>query len=235
PDLEGKNVLALDEFPLSLGSAYLILPHDALFGPGLFYGRSFSLPPGFVGDVSSAPAPAGIFLNTLTRLYGVSGFRYYPTAKFLVVRFTGWESGRFRYEKNPPPRLPYEIVSSAVKPQPGSFAVHRVAARREGSDTIVSVDLDAQLSPNTCLTATLSYFHHGAFDLWGRVEPERGLNLQPVLLRAPSPDDPQSARWVSTLRLHDFPRMPRLRLDFFAAGPDRSPEPLGRAEAAIEP
>ncbi|HYM13660.1 MAG TPA: hypothetical protein VEU62_23170, partial [Bryobacterales bacterium] len=46
PDLEGKNVLALDEFPLSLGSAYLILPHDALFGPGLFYGRSFSLPPG---------------------------------------------------------------------------------------------------------------------------------------------------------------------------------------------
>jgi hypothetical protein len=231
-DLRGKQALALEGFPLNFGPAYLLAPHDAQFGPQLFYGPSFPLGPDFSADISSAPAPRGLFFRTLVSLYGFENFRYIPTSRALVVRFSGWEAGRLRYEKNPADPAPYEILSMTIAPQAGTFAVSHFTARREPDAIVLSIAINAHLPPDSYLAALPAAFHHGEFHRWGRIERNRGLNLAPVLLSREPLAGGYSFR--EELRLYGVPAASRMQLEFFAAGRDRPPVALGRCETSME-
>ncbi|MGH7754289.1 MAG: hypothetical protein ACREN5_15900, partial [Gemmatimonadales bacterium] len=116
-DLERAEVLVLENFPTSLGPAHLIYPQDASYAAGRFFPRS--LHPRFAGDISGVPAPGGVFLYTYAYFHGSEAFRYFPASNPLLVRFTGWEGGRMRFEKRAAPAAPYEVMSSRAIPGEG--------------------------------------------------------------------------------------------------------------------
>jgi hypothetical protein len=92
PRLRGSDVLVLEGFPLNHGPAYFITPPDAVYGPRL-------LVPGATiaaGDISSFPAPRGVFLYTSMHHHGREAFRYYPTDRVVYA--------------NPPRAVPYEAL-----------------------------------------------------------------------------------------------------------------------------
>jgi hypothetical protein len=249
PDLAGRQALVLTGFPSYLGPAYLISPHDATFAPGLFFGKLSPLDPGFTGSIGAVPAPGGVFIHTLLSIYGANQFLYEPAEKTLVVRYSGWDRGRLRFEKNPPPRLFYEVVPDNSRGDADGGV--QIAARREAGQTVVSFQVDARLPPHCYLAAVLSSFHDGGFHRWGVFEKGFGYNVMPVLLSGsqepPSggssgsgePADARRAssagRWRGLLRLHDFPEAERLQLEFFKASKDHLPVPLGRAQTAVQP
>ena len=228
-DLEGKEVLVLEDFPFLLGPAYLIGPHDANFAARLL-NRS-PRRGHLTGTLSSAPAPGGIFLDALIR-DGHAGFRYYPAENFLVVRFASWENGRLKYQKNPA-GLPYQVLSVSLAPQEGSFAIHRVRARREGGDLIVSLKLRAHVRPYEYLTAIFSFWRGDRFRQWVRVGHKGNSYILPVLLSDPGPR-PRSGgfEWEQDLRLLSFPETNRVRVGFYAGHGGRNLL-LGEREAPV--
>lgn len=229
PDLQGKEVLVLEDFPVYLGPAPLIYPpHDVRFAPLVLYHGSLSLGPRFLASTSSAPAPAGVFIETKSSS-DPAEFRYCPTDNMLVVRFTSWENGRLTYQKNPPRPLPYQVLSAAVAPREGPFAVRRFSARREGDGVIVSLEFQANVRPHTYVAAVFSFLHGGRFYRWAHS------NLLPVLLSDPGPH-PRSGgyEWIETLRLDSFPGGERIGVEFYEASRDDNPVPLGRFETAME-
>ena len=195
-----------------------VSPHDASLGPRLL---DPSLDPDYSGDIGSVPAPGGVFLHTLTRFHGSDDFRYCPTEKVLVARFVGWENGRARYTKDPVRAVPYEILSSSAIPGPAE-------AHRQGADTLISLNIDAHLSPPDSLAAVVGVFQNGGFHRWGSFDKEWGFNIQPLLLAS----EPVT-HWSGTIRIPNFPQTGRIQLEFFAAGSQHSPIRLGRSETAV--
>ncbi|MBI3664819.1 MAG: hypothetical protein HY236_01100 [Acidobacteria bacterium] len=235
PFLEGKDALALEDFPSFVGPAPLIDHHDATFAAALFYRGSPSFIPHAGGSIGSVPAPGGLFLYTHST-YGPQSFQYFPGYRTLVVRFTAWENGRLKFQTNPARPLPYEVVSISRTPRSCSFAVHRTSARREGDGIAVSLEFEANLSPHTCVAAVFRYLHGGQSHRWGLLDSEGRLNVIPVVLTGPGPDWPAGGHlWVETLRLSSFPRTERIHLDYFVASDHHPPVRLGTSESAVEP
>ncbi len=249
PDLAGRQALVLNDFPSYLGPAYLISPHDATFTPGLLFGKPSPLDPGFTGSIGSVPAPGGVFIHTLLSIYGANQFFYEPAEKTLVIRCTGWNRGRLRFEKNPPPRLLYEVAP--LNAGGNADGGPQISARREAGQTAVSFQVDAALPPHCYLAAVLSSFHDGGFHRWGVFEKGLGYNVMPVLLSG-TQEPPaggssgsgqpaeerragQAGRWRGLLRLYDFPETERIQLEFFAASKDHLPVILSRAQTAVQP
>ena len=237
PDLAGKQALTLDAFPAYLGPAYLISPHDAGLAPRLFYGRAFPLAPDFTGSIGSVAAPGGVFLHTLLSIYGANQFLFVPDDAALQVRFAGWNQGRLHFEKNPARPLAYESLAPTPSPALSAnnirLAVSNASARRESSDTVVRLQLDAALPEGSYLAAIVSFRRGGGFHRWGVFEGDVGFNAFPVLVSIATGADPRRET-ARTLRLHDFPETERIQLEFFAASSTHIPIALGRAEAAVE-
>ncbi|MBI3664618.1 MAG: hypothetical protein HY236_00065 [Acidobacteria bacterium] len=236
PDLVGQEVLVLEDFPFFLGPAFSITTHDAQYGPQLLYhGSSRLLHPQFHGSIGGTPAPGGLFLFTHA-LYGGESFQYYPTQDALIARFTSWERGSLKFQKNPARPLPYQVISADRRPKNASFAIQETSARREGDGVIVSLRFQANVPPQTYLTAIFSFNHGGKFLRWGQRDRAGDLNVVPVLLSDPGPN-PRSGgcEWVETLRLPSFPQTDRIRMDFFEARKHHPPAYLGGAEVGVEP
>lgn len=235
PDLEGKEILVLEDFPYYLGPALLISPHDARFGPQLLYGESRVVSPALHGSISSVPAPGGMFLYT-HHFDGPESFRYFRNPHSLVVRFTSWENGRLKYEKNPARSLPYAFISNRTNPTHAPFAVHQLSARRQGDDTIVLLNLTAPVQPRAYLTVVFSYAHGAGFYRWSRLDREGNAIFLPVLLSDPA-SEPHAAgfEFGQTLRLDSFPQTDRIQAEFYQAGPDDAPVLTGRSEAVVAP
>ncbi len=211
PQLAGKQILALENFPASHGPALLVSPHDAHYAPQLLERR---LPAhGFVGTVASAPAPGGIFVETDSP----EGFRYHRTGNFLVARFTSWENGSLRYQQNPVEPLPYDILSARAGPGSETFRLHRVSAARRAAEVLLSLDLDAPLRPGAHLALVLR-------PDWGHSD-----RVFPLLLAS------SGGRLELVVRLARFPPSDRLEARFYQASPDAPPALLGRAAVPIEP
>jgi hypothetical protein len=234
PDLEGKDALVLEDFPLFLGPAFLISFHDADRGPRFIYEEPVRLGPRFRGDIGCTPAPRGMFLYTSTSFHDVRSFRYEPGDNFLLLRFRPLENGKLSYEKNPQRVTPYEILDSGCVPKLGSFRVEQLAARREGEDIIVSLRVQAELPARTYLTAVMSYGDGGGFHPWGQSDRQGAFKVTPVLLSDPGPRS-GGCEWNVAVRVRSFPRTDRTRLEFFRASRDELPVLLGRAEAVVAP
>jgi len=244
PDLRGKDVLVLENFPPMLGDAYLIAPHDAAFGPALLYPEPQWTNPRFIGSIGSAPAPEGIFLLTHA-LYGPQSFRYYSAARELVVEYLSFDHNRFCYRKNPPRTPPYEVLpagSGAVRldrsgasSASAAFTIQKASAKMEGDHLRVSLDFQSVQSPGACIAATVNFLHAGKFYQWGRWD--RGnFNLIPILLvPEPKAGVPGALSWRGDIVLHHFPQTARIRVVFFSAGRNADPALLGQSEAAVEP
>lgn len=237
PDLAGKQALTLDAFPAYLGPAYLISPHDAGLAPRLFYGRAFRLAPDFTGSIGSVPAPGGMFLHTLLSIYGANQFLFVPDDAALQVRFAGWNEGRLNFEKNSARALAYasleSMPSSALSATDLHLVVSDASARRESSDTVVRLQLDATLPQGSCLATIVSFRREGGYHRWGALQGDLGFNAFPVLVSIATEAD-RGRKWADTLRLHDFPETERIQLEFFAASSTHLPIGLGRTEAAVE-
>ncbi len=235
PQLEGNRILVLEGFPENLGPAYLIRPQDAQHGPSLLLRDKFRTPAGFTGSLSGVPAPSGIFLHT-HGLYGAAGFRYRPTREALDVHFRGWSGGRLLYETNPLERLPYQVVSSRCAPAKGLFHVEHVSARRDGADTLLSLDVETPGTPGTYHSLVASFFERGEFHRWSERFEGRIMGVLPVLWAEPDVTGHGGAcRWEQTLRLHSFPATDRIRLEFYQASEGRAPVRLGESETAVTP
>lgn len=229
PDLESRRVLALLDFPVRLGPAYFFVPQDASLGPQILFP---SLGFDRTGDVSASVAPGGFFLGIRARFGGFESSRFYPADQVLVVAFGGWQDEALRYVKNPSLQPLYRIEASPIASHNGPFAVRRAEARREGDDLVLSLEVDSHLPSNRYLGAVLSQFWNGGFHRWGFREVEGSdFWLQPVLL---SPVPGLRARLSETLRLR-FPPSERVRIEFFAVGPDQGPVLLGDATMAVIP
>ncbi len=226
PDLEAAEVLILENFPNHLGPAYLIYPQDAARAAGRFFGKRLQ------GDISAVPAPGGLFLHTYTYFHGPADFRYLATQKVLVARFAGWEEGRLRFEKNPPRPAPYRVAATRVGAPEGPFQVTSLAARRDGADLVVTLEVRAALGPGLYLTAIPNYPDPQEFHRWSYRVGEHQAGFVPVLLGGPGPG---AFEWRLVARLLDFPAADRLRLEFYQAGPAEAPQRLGEAEAAVDP
>jgi hypothetical protein len=112
PRLSESDVLVLEGFPLNHGPAYFITPPDAVYGSRLLVPGSTIL----AGDISSFPAPQGVFLYTSMHHHGREAFRYYPTDRVVYA--------------NPPRPVPYEALRYD---DPGaSVRFHFAAALRPG-------------------------------------------------------------------------------------------------------
>jgi hypothetical protein len=224
PELQQADVLVLEDFPLLLGPAYFIAPQDAEYGTFLLTGRPRDQ--AIAGDISSSPAPAGIFLYTLSSLHGPTSFRYYATDRALMVRFTGFDNGRLVYNKNLPGTPPYQVVRSSSTPASGPFEIHRASLRREGPDAILSLAVRAGIAPGRSLAAVLSFTTIDGHSLRWSLKNRDGLpKTLPLLLGGSGDYDLEQ-----TLRLQDLPPARSLRLEFYEAAPDRDAAPLGRAE-----
>lgn len=222
PDLQGKDVLVLKDFPTFWGPAYFILPQDAGSGARRLFSDNASPSLRLHGDISSVPAPGGLFLNTQTKFHGSENFRYHPRPDSLIARYKSVVNGRLTFEKNPPEEPRYR-VSSAPVPREGPFTVSGLVARRQDGRTTLDLTCQASLPPQTHLVALLSHFRSGEFHLWGDLRPQ-GLEILPVLLGAPG---------HVTVDLDRFPATDRIRLDFFQASRDFLPVRLGSAEAPV--
>jgi hypothetical protein len=224
PDLQQADVLVLEDFPLLLGPAYFIAPQDAEYGAFLLTGRPRNQ--AIAGDVSSSPAPAGIFLYTLSSLHGPASFRYYATNHALVVRFTGLRDGRMDYTKNAPSAAPYQVVRSSRAPASGPFEIHRLSGRREGSDLVVSLAVRAAVTGGRSLAAVVSLITlDGHSQRWSLKNREGIPKTVPLLLSGSGNYDLEQ-----TVRLQAVPPARSLRLEFYEVAPDRDAAPLGRAE-----
>ncbi|MBI3696774.1 MAG: hypothetical protein HY238_18300, partial [Acidobacteria bacterium] len=221
-------VLLLEDFPFSLGPAYLFSPHDAALAPGLLY-RSGAAD--FHGDISGAPAPGGVFLHTRVNVDGLNNFRFYPARRALVVRFLSLDGGRVRFEVNPQRPAFCRLIATTGAPAEAPFAVRGARARREGGETVLDLQLDVTLPPGSFLAATLSFFQNGGFHPWGRLDPERGLDQLPILVS----ERPGGFERNLSLRVAGFPDSERIRCDFWASSSGGPPLHLGRVEAPVEP
>jgi len=232
PQIESRPVLALEDFPLHHGPAYLIAPQDAQYGPRLLYGAppagagGTNSPPGFAGDLSSSPAPRGVFLPA----HDLARFRYFPTERFLVVRFAGLEQGRLVYDVEPRQPLPYRVLDSGAAPGGGPFAIRHAQARRQGNDLLLSLRFQTEASPDTYVALMVSFLaENGIFHRWGLLRRDRSPRAMPLLLGPAA-----TGQWEQALLLESFPPAPRVLLEFFQTGPERS-VPLGAAEVPVEP
>ncbi len=214
-DLAGKETIVLQEFPLHLGTAFLIAPHDADHGARLLLGDAVS--PGLRGFLGSAPAPTGRFLATHPN-DGLENFRYSTAANVLVVRFDSWRDGRLVYQKDPAPALPYDML--ATRCDDGL----RISARREGDDLVATLGFATPLPAHAYLAAIVNFWHWDRFERWSGDQP-RG-NASPILL---------SPGCFQTLRLRRFPPSGRLRLDFYQVSAATPPALLRRMEAEVQP
>jgi|GEM_PF-1770909 len=244
PDLRGKDVLVLENFPLMLGDAYLIAPHDAAFGPELLYPEPQWTNPRFIGSIGSSPAPQGIFLLTHA-LYGPQSFRYYSAGRELVVEYLSFDRNRFCYRKNPPRTPPYEVLPAATGAdrldragagsKSAAFTIQKASAKMEGGNLRVSLDFQSAQRPGACLAATISFLHVGKFYQWGRWDGDN-FNLIPILLvPEPKAGAPRALSWRGDIVLHHFPQTARIRVGLFSAGRNADPVLLGQSEAAVEP
>ncbi len=116
PQLQDKQILVLEGFPLYHGPAYFITPPDPAYAPRLLFPDSTIT----LGDISGSPAPSGIFLYTSLHHHGPEAFRYFPTDRFVVA---------------PPRPVPYEILP----PEPGA------SLRRDGPDAILTFPVTASV------------------------------------------------------------------------------------------
>jgi hypothetical protein len=145
--LKDKKVLALEGFPLRHGPAYFITPPDPHHAPGLLF-PDLSVR---AGDISSSPAPRGIFLQTSRHHHGPEAFRYHPTDRYLYVR----HATPFHQVVDAPP-APYEVLPPDHPP------------RREGPHRVVQVRFDGTIRPGRHLAAVVHYRQaDGGFHPWG--------------------------------------------------------------------
>jgi hypothetical protein len=229
PDLAGKQILVLEDFPSNLGPAFLISPHDAMFGPSLLYHGSLSLAPQFTGSISGTRAPGGIFLHTNT-----DDFRYYPTENYLIARYSRFKDHRLQFDKNPVQAVPYSVISSTVKPGQDGFAARSIRVKQEGEKIFIDLIIGATLPPRTYLTAIFNLMHGGEFRRWGTKDRSGDFRLIPVLLSEPNAHVKAAAfEWSENLRLTGFPETSRLRAEFFAASVDNPPIHLGDCETTV--
>ena len=230
--IRGVEILVLQGFPVLLGPAEVILPHDANFGPRLVY-KADEIASFRAGDVSSSPAHEGVFLNTLTRFYG-EGFSYHAANNVLVVQFVKWlDNGKFSYNilgRNENPT--YRVLDSAVNDYRGGFAVDAAVITRQGPDAVLSLSVRSSLPARGHLAMTFSVGGPSGFETWGRRTPDGFLNLSPVLLdSAGSPsvgsrhlDSGRKSRdgiqYKGHLLLYRFPEARKIRIHFLAVTDD---------------
>jgi hypothetical protein len=232
PHLDDVEIVVLEDFPFVLGPALFVTPQD----PDTwvrFLTRGVPRRGHLIGALSSAPAPGGVFTNTA---YGDNppAFEYWPTDKFLAVRFTGWRPDResVEYLVNAA-RLPYEVLSSSLEAAAGGSAVRRFAARREGEDLVVTLDVLGTIRAQGYLTAVFGFRERGRWQRWGRRNLDGNSVAQPVLLSDPGPQPRAgSFRWNGVLRLHDFPATDRVRIELHHTISGHNPL-LAQAEVTI--
>jgi hypothetical protein len=235
PDLAGKEILVLENFPTDWGPAYLLYPHDAENGPAMFFRDAASSSRPFAGDISSAPAPRGLFLYTFTYFHGPRSFRYYPTERFLIARFTSVENRGLRYEKNPVRPAPYRILASRIAPGEGPFRVLEASARRREENMLVALRLRATLRNRAWLAVVPGFAHHGEFHPWGYMTEGHMSGLAPVLLSDPDPNPRGGGyEWDITFELSAFPETDRVQLEFYETSDEQFPARLGSVETAVQ-
>jgi len=216
PYLAGRHTLVLSGFPLRLGPAPLISPHDSVLTPRLLLG----LPPGFRGHLGYVPVPGGRFLATHF-FDGADAFYYSSDPGVLVVRFTSWDRDRLGFELDPSPPLPQPVCA----PASSAFSVRHLSARLDHRDLLLSLDFTS----GSRLSAVVRFPHGGRWDTWGVRDADHYLNIQPILLSEPGRSCSQ------TLRLPSFPHVDRIRVDFYETPPGRSAVPLRQVELPLRP
>ena len=223
-DIKGKEILVLQGFPVLLGPAEVILPHDARFGPMLVYRRE-DLRSFRIGDVSSSPANKGIFLRTLARFYGADSISYYESNRVLIVNFVKWsDHNTFGYtigHRSDDPT--YKILDSEISGYSGPFVVASAAITPDGGNAILSIDVSSGLPAKSHFTITLTVQGSSGPEDWGTKTPEGFLNRSPVLLEPGEVPDRESKRGIrfrGRVLLYSFPDVRRVQIHFLALGED---------------
>jgi hypothetical protein len=231
PDLAGKEFLVMENFPRH-GTAHLLAGSDVTYGPQLVARDPKQFLTDFRGVLGSARAPQGLFLATHV-LDGRETFVHSDGSNAVVLRFLGWQDGRFRYAKNPELPLPYEVLGTNCESRPGAFSVTSAAARRQGDDLLLSLEYTASLRADNRLAAIVRFFHWDHMEAWGETDTRRSLIQWPLMLASGAGSG--GLQCSETLRLNRFPKANEIHLDFYETSRHNPPVFLGRKEVAVAP